>query len=162
MTVYGFTMDSVSRRPVVLLKGPDGNPTVPLWITIGEGVSIAADMICRDLAAGGGKADFLNSLLKRLRLKLSRITFDRDESGTISATVCLSGPHREQKVDVTITEALNMALTKKTPLLVSSELVDWATRYALSDEEVLGESNERRYADFLENIELSQMNKLPI
>ncbi len=162
MTVFGFTMDSVSKRPVVLLKGADGTTTVPLWISVGDGVSIAADMIYRDLAGQGERGGFLNALLKRLRLRLSRITIDRDESGTIVAEVWLSGSNREQKIEVGVTEALNMALTKKTPLMVSSELIDWATRYALNDEEVLSESNERRYADFLENMDPTQMNKLPI
>jgi hypothetical protein len=65
-------------------------------------------------------------------------------------------------VAVAVTEALNIALTRKVPLMVSADVADWAVRYAENDKDVLGESNERRYADFLENLDASQLNKLPM
>jgi len=162
MTIYGFTIDSVSHRPVVLLKDMDGANTVPLWISLKDGVSIAADLLCRDLANKEGRPDFLDSLLKKLGLSLSRVIVDMDESGKIFGNVCMSGPGQDEFVDVGLSEALNVVLSRKIPLMVSSRLVEWATRYALNDELVLSESNERRYADFLENLDPSQMNKLPI
>jgi hypothetical protein len=162
MTVYGFTIDSVSHRPVVLLKDLEGANTVPLWISLKDGVSIAADLLCRDLASREGKSDFLDSLLKKLGLSLSRVIVDMDEGGDIIAYVCMTGEAGEELVDVGLAEALNVVLSRKLTLMVSSTLMEWATRYALNDEVVLSESNERRYADFLENLEPSQMNKLPI
>ncbi|MBT0663174.1 bifunctional nuclease family protein [Geobacter pelophilus] len=162
MTVYGFTIDSVSQRPVVLLKDTEGANTVPLWISLKDGVSIAADLLCRDLANKEGRSDFLDSLLKKLELSLSRVIVDMDDGGDIVAHVCLSASGNEEVVAVGLAEALNVVLSRKLPLMVSSRLIDWATRYALNDEVVLSENNERRYADFLENLDPSQMNKLPI
>lgn len=161
MTIYGFTIDSVSHRPVVLLKDTDKSNTVPLWISLKDGVSIAADLLCRDLANRDGKPDFLDSLLKKLGLSLSHVIVDMDEGGAIFANVCMTGG-AEESIDVGLAEALNVVLNRKLPLMVSSNLMEWATRYALNDEVVLSESNERRYADFLENLDPSQMNKLPI
>ena len=159
--VYGFTMDSVSRRPVVLLKGTDGEATVPLWISVGDGVSIAADLICRNVARQG-KDDLLNSLLRNLGMNFSRITLDRESRGEVNAAVWLAGQDREQKVDIGLPEALNLALTQTAPLLVSTEIVEWATRYGNLDEETISESNERRFADFLEHLDIAQLNKLPM
>lgn len=162
MTVYGFTIDTVSHRPVVLLKDMEGGNTVPLWISLKDGVSIAADLLCRDLANREGRTDFIDSLLKKIGLSLSRITVEMDEGGNIIANVCMVGASGEELIDVGLAEALNVALSRKLPLMVSSSLIEWATRYALNDETVLSESNERRYADFLENLETAQMNKLPM
>lgn len=162
MTVYGFTIDSVSHRPVVLLKDAEGSNTVPLWISLKDGVSIAADLLCRDLAHRDGKPDFLDSLLKKLGLSLSHVVLDMDEGGAISANVCMEGASAEETVNVGLAEALNVVLNRKLPLMVSANLAEWATRYAHNDEVILSESNERRYADFLENLDPSQMNKLPI
>jgi bifunctional DNase/RNase len=162
MTVYGFTIDNVSHRPVVLLKDLEGVNTVPLWISLKDGVSIAADLLCRDLASREGRTDFLDSLLKKLGLSLSRVVVDMDEGGNIVANVCTSGTAGEEFVDVGLAEALNVVLSRKLPLMVSETLMEWATRYALNDEVVMSESNERRYADFLENLDPAQMNKLPI
>jgi bifunctional DNase/RNase len=147
---------------VVLLKDLEGAHTVPLWISLKDGVSIAADLLCRDLASREGRSDFLDSLLKKLGWSLSRVVVDMDEGGDIIAYVCMNGKSGEELVDLGLAEALNVVLSRKLTLMVSSTLMEWATRYALNDEVVLSESNERRYADFLENLEPSQMNKLPI
>lgn len=162
MTVYGFTIDSVSQRPVVLLKDLEGGNTVPLWISLKDGVSIAADLLCRDLANREGRTDFVDTLLRKLGLSLSRITVGKGKKGAIVARLCMAGASGEQCIDLGLAEALNVALSRKIPLMVSSSLIDWATRYALNDEQVLSESNEQRYADFLENLETSRMNKLPM
>lgn len=162
MTVYGFTVDSISQRPVVLLKDMDGANTVPLWISLKDGVSIAADLLCRDLASREGRTDFLDTLLKKLRLSLVSVTLDMDAGSSIIANVCMKGSKREQSLDVGLAEALNLVLSRKLPLLVSSALTEWAARYALNDELVLSESNEKRYADFLENMDPAQMNKFPV
>lgn len=162
MTVYGFTVDNVSRRPVVLLKDLDGNNTVPLWISLKDGVSIAADLLCRDLASREGRSDFLDALLKKLGMALHSVILEINDEGKISAEVCMSLSGGDQFMELGLAEALNLVLTRKLPLMVSSGLIDWATRYALNDEIVLAESNEKRYADFLENLDPSQMNRLPV
>ena len=162
MKVYGFTIDSISHRPVILLKDCEGNTTVPLWISLKDGVSLAADLLCRDLASREGNPDLLDSLIRKLGLTLEKVMLDLDGDGDVSATVSMSGPAGEQLVDVGIAEALNAVLGRKLPLMVSDRLLDWASRYASHDESILNESNERRYADFLENLDPEQMNKLPM
>lgn len=162
MTIFGFTLDSVSRRPVVLLKSLDGSTTVPLWITVTEGVSIAADLISRDLAGQEGRTDFLTLFMKRLGMRISRVTVDHLESSSIAAAVWVEDATTQIRIDVSLSEALNVVLTYKASLMISDELAEWATRYALHDEAVVSESNERRYADFLENLDPSQMGKYPM
>lgn len=162
MTVYGFTIDTISRRPVVLLKGTDGATTVPLWISVVEGVSIAADLIGHDLANQGGKSDFLTSLLKRLGLHPFQITMERNDSGAIAAAAWLKNGGQEIRIDVNLIEALNLTLAYKIPLMVSTGLVDWATKYSMQDETVVRESDARRYVDFLEGLDPSQMGKYPM
>lgn len=162
MTVYGFTIDTVSRRPVVLLKSLEGGTTVPLWISVVEGVSIAADLISHDLASKGERNDFLTALLKRLGLQPDRITVERDEGGAVTAAVWLKNGSQKLRVNVNLVEALNLTLTYKIPLMVSSGLMDWATKYSLQEEAVVRESDERRYADYLEGLDPSQMGKYPM
>ena len=162
MTVYGFTIDTVSRRPVVLLKSADGGTTVPLWISVVEGVSIAADLISHDLASKGERNDFLTALLKRVGLQPDRITVERDERGSVTAAVWLKNGSQKLRVDVNLVEALNLTLAYKIPLMVSSGLMDWATKYSLQEEAVVRESDEQRYADYLEGLDPSQMGKYPM
>lgn len=162
VTIYGFTLDGVSRRPVVILKGTDGTTTVPLWISMEDGVSIAADLISRDIVSHGGRQDFQSALLKSLGMRIEQVTIDRDDGGSIAASVTLVGGERAISVAVGVTEALNIALTRKAPLMISADVADWAVRYAEHDKDVLDESNERRYADFLENLDVSKLNKLPM
>src|SRR5512138_481804 len=117
MTVYGFTIDTVSQRPVVLLKDAEGVNTVPLWISMKDGVSIAADLLCRDLTNREGKVDFVDSLLKKLGLVLSGIIVEKGEGGAILANICMTDVSREVRIDVGIVEALNVALSRKIPLM---------------------------------------------
>jgi bifunctional DNase/RNase len=63
MKVSGFTLDSIAQMPLVLLKDANEAHALPIWINTMDAVSIAAELISRDMSAESGCSDLLTKLL---------------------------------------------------------------------------------------------------
>ena len=68
MKVFGFTLDTIAQRPVVILKDAEDLNTVPIWIGSLEAVSIAAELVSCDLSSQNGRGDLLSLLMEKLAI----------------------------------------------------------------------------------------------
>jgi hypothetical protein len=162
MTISGFTFDGLSHRPVVILKDADGNITVPLWISMMEAVSIAVELISRDITSQSGRSDLLSLLLDKLHYKVAGLTIDSLNDGVFSAMVRFVREGEEMSVDVRLCEALTLSLKYLLPVMVSDEVVSKASTVAMSDENLAREADARRFVDFLENLDPAALGKYPM
>ena len=87
MKIFGFAVDSLANRPLVLLKGEDGDRTVPLWISMLEAVSMAAELVSREVSSQSGRSDLLTTLMAQLGMKIAAINLDSVRSDMVMATV---------------------------------------------------------------------------
>jgi uncharacterized protein len=162
MKVFGFAHDPLTQRPLVLLKGERGEPTVPLWLSSLEAVSLAAELAGREAAAQRGREDLLSLLLKRLGMKPVSITIGCRADRTITAEVRFTTLDEELVVAVRTSEALAASLRFKLPLLVSDEVVELASVSMVGDELVIRDSESGRLADFLERLDPAELGKYPM
>ena len=90
MKVCGFTIDSLARLPVVILKDAGEKNTLPIWINSTEAVSLAAQLISRDMSVQSGCCELMTKLMDQLRLKVARTavlnTPGEDLDSTIDAS----------------------------------------------------------------------------
>lgn len=162
MTVFGFTLDALTHKPVMLLKDAKEEATVPIWISSTEAVSIAAEMISRDLTAQSGREDLMSILLKRTGMSVERIAIDGFSGGVFTATVSFTDNGNGVHIKVRASEAIIASLKYKLPVMVSDEVVAQASVDALSSEAVAKEHDARRYVDFLENLKREDLGKYPM
>ncbi len=162
MTVYGFTLDPLAQRPVVILKDANENNPLPIWISSTEAVSMAVELISRDLGHSG-KEDLLSALMEHAGMKLDRIALDSLNDGFVTASVLFKRNGGEElKIDVRPYVALAAALKFKMPVMVAEEVVTHASLLARGEEKIEQENNARRFVDFLENLDPAELGKYPM
>jgi uncharacterized protein len=162
MKVFGFTLDTLAQRPVVILKDAADANTVPIWISSLEAVSIAAELISCDLSSQNGRGDLLSLLLEKMALSVTRISVDGLNDGVFIASVTLCGESGEIRIAVRPYEALVISLKYKMPVLVADEVMARASMLAMADETIARENDARRFIDFLENLDPAELGKYPM
>jgi len=59
-------------------------------------------------------------------------------------------------------EAIIAALKFKLPIMMAEEVLQRSAVLAISDEEIAGENNARRFTEFLENLDTATLGKYPM
>jgi bifunctional DNase/RNase len=162
MTIFGLALDSLSQRPVVILKDAQEQTTVPIWISNMEVVAFAAELISRDIASQSGRSDLLTVLMQEMGMSVAMIAVDNLHDGIFTASIRFVRDKEEVAVTVRPSEALITALKYKLPVMVADEVVARASLLDLKDEAIVRENDARRFADFLENLDPAEMGKFPM
>jgi len=162
MTVFGFTIDSLASRPVVILKDAKDTNTVPIWLSVGEALSIAAELILRDSTARSGRKGLLTLLMENAETEIGSITIDGGNDGVFTGTVTFMRSGENIPVAVRPCEAIVAALQFKMPIMMSEEVLQRSSVLAISAEEISGENNARRLTEFLENLDPATLGKYPM
>jgi hypothetical protein len=162
MKVFGFTLDTIAQRPVVILKDADDANTVPIWINSMEAVSIAAELISSDISAQNGRGDLLSKLLEKMDMKVTMISIDTLNDGVFSANVTVCCETGEIMLNVKPFEALIISLKYRLPVMVADEVMARGSMLAMSDETIARETDARRFIDFLENLQPADLGKYPM
>jgi bifunctional DNase/RNase len=162
MAVQGFALDSLSQKPMVLLKDGGEDRMLPLWFSTVEAVAIAAELIHRDAMAESGCRDIMTTLLGRLRVSIERIAIEGMKGRILEACVYFSMNGEEIRVKARPFEAVVMALKHSLPIRVAGEVVEKASTLDLADDEGIGESAAERFIELLENLDPKEMGKYPM
>ena len=162
MTVFGFTLDSLTSRPMVILKNALDETTLPVWVSSSEAFAIAAQLVNWDSPAGGRGKDLLTIFLEKTGTELGAIAIEDLTDGVFSASVTFLRGAEEIQVEVRPSEAIIASIRHKMPVLVAGEVVQRASLVAVNSEEMAGEHNARRFAEFLENLDPASLGKYPM
>ncbi len=162
MKIFGFAVDPLANRPMVLLKGEEGDLTVPLWISMMEAVAMAAELVGREVVSQSGRGDLLTVLMDRLGMRVTAICLDSVRDGLVAASVLFSNGSEEVRTEVRACEALIASLKFKLSLRVSEEVIAWAATHLAGDESEARETEARRFIDFLEQLDPATLGKYPM
>ena len=162
MSVFGFALDPLAKLPVVILKDHSENTVLPVWISSGEAVSIAAELVGRDNPVTDGKSSLLSRVLALLRSSIVSISIDRFDDGLFSASLTLTRDGEEMRLDVRPAEAVGVSLRFGLPVKVALEVVEQASRQGTSTVESPSDVDPRRYVDFLERLDPADLGKYPL
>lgn len=162
MKIYGFALDAIAQMPVIILKDEAGDITVPIWIGHQESVSVAVELINRDLIAQSGRGDLLTALTQQLGILIDSITIESLREGIFTTSVTFCSKRKKHLVEVKITEALLAALKYKIPVMVHEDVVKQAPVLDLKEGKFSRENDARRFVDFLEKLDPATMGKYPM
>ena len=123
MSVFGFTIDSLANRPVVILKDAIGNNTVPIWLNAGEALSIAAELILWDSTARSGRKDLMTLLMNNTETEIGSISIEGGDDGVFTASVRFNRSGEELSVAVRPCEAIIAALKFKLPIMMAEDVL---------------------------------------
>jgi len=162
MTVFGFAIDSIANRPMVILKDARDNNTIPIWINTTEAFAIAAELMLWDSSTSNRAKDLMTLFLEKTGTEVGAISIGGLNDGIFAASVKFLRGDEEFLVAVRPCEAIMAALKYKMPILVAEEVLQRASVVAMSGEELAGEYNARRFAEFLENLDPTTLGKYPM
>lgn len=162
MKIFGFTIDSIASRPIVILKDEQGTHTIPLWISTAEAFAIAAELVLWESGSSGRTRDLMSLFLEKSGTEISGIMIEELKEGNVTAFVKFLQRGEEFQVEVRPCEAVLTALKYKRPVLVAENVLQSAVVVDMTCEELAGENNARRFADFLENLDPATLGKYPM
>jgi bifunctional DNase/RNase len=162
MTVFGFTLDDIAGRPVVILKDAREGNTIPIWISATDAVALAAELVFRDGSAPRRSRDLMSLFLERTGTEIGAIIIEGVANGDFSASVKFLQGGGDILVDVRPCEAIVAALKYKMPILVSEEVLQRASVVAMNDEELADGNNARRFVEFLDSLDPATLGKYPM
>lgn len=162
MKVCRFTLDSFAQMPVVFLKDAEEKNTLPIWINSMDAVSLAAELISKDMSVEGGCCELMTKLMDQLCLKVDRITIDSLNNGIFDIFIFFFGNGKEISIKVRPCEALIMALKYNMSVHVAKRVIAQASVLTATDEEINIDIDASRYIDFLESLDLKDFGKYPM
>lgn len=154
MIVHGLTIDPASNSPILILKDPDSDRTLPIWIGLLEATAIASEL--EDVTFSRPMThDLMKSLLESASYSVTRVEVTDLRDNTFYALIHLSSANSELTVDSRPSDAIALALRTEAPIFVSEDVLERSSSESPSD----GEDAEKKYKDLLESMDPNEFGK---
>jgi bifunctional DNase/RNase len=158
--IVGFTVDAM--QPLALFKDETDETTFPLWLEMGDVLSITADLLTNRLSSKEGRSDLLDSVLGAINLTVADVLIDGTAGSGYLADVCLEGGNGEIRVRVELITALLTAIKYKLPVGISEEALASSSLVDHSGMEASELLNEKKLLEMLERLNPEEMGKYPM
>lgn len=153
--IRGLILDPVSNTPIVILKKPDENLFLPIWIGVFEANAIALQLEGVETPRPMTH-DLLRAVIGSLGAQLDGIVVHTLVENTFHAKVLLRDSEgRVVEVDARPSDAIALALRCHAPIRVAESVFREA--HALDFRE--GEDQEARLREWLESLTPEQLGK---
>lgn len=123
MIVGGLTVDPYTNTPIVLLKDPEGEDVVPIWIGFFEASAIATQLEKVKLARPMTH-DLMRNILETLGAKVLRIEVTDLRDNTYFALIHLEFDGEHYEIDSRPSDAIALALRVGAPIFVNEEVIE--------------------------------------
>lgn len=159
MQVTGLTIDPLTNSPVMMLKDPESEDTLPIWIGLLEATAIASELeqikFSRPMTH-----DLFKNVMATLELGLARVEVVDLRDNTFFALLHLTQGEKIIAVDARPSDAIALALRFKAPILVAEEVL----RKSKSPEQRSGRpevqgDEAKKWAEMLENLDPDEFGK---
>jgi len=134
MAIKGLMMDPITNLPIVILKDPDGQRVLPIWVGAVEANAVALQI--ENVAPPRPLThDLIRSILLELGATLTRVVIHDLRESTFFAYLELRHNGDTTLVDVRPSDALALALRAKAPVFVHPRVLERASSTDVSAEE---------------------------
>jgi bifunctional DNase/RNase len=158
--IVGFTVDAM--QPLALFKDETEETTFPLWLEMGDVLSVTADLLTSRLSGKEGRNDLLDSILGAISLKVADVLIDGTAASGYLADVCLEGDNGVIRVRVELVTALLTAIKYRLPVGISEEALASSSLVDHSGIETGDLLDEKRLLAMLEKMNPEEMGKYPM
>jgi bifunctional DNase/RNase len=158
--IVGFTVDAM--QPLALFKDEADETTFPLWLEMGDVLSITADLVSSRLSGKEERSDLLDSVLAAVNLKVADVLIDGTAGSGYLADVCLEGDNGEIRVRVELITALLTAIKYKLPVGISEESLASSALVDHSGVATADLLDEKKLLELLERMNPEEMGKYPM
>jgi len=141
MVIESVRVHMLSNRHVVILKDPEGDRYLPIWIGAWEASAIA--MRLQGLTAERPLThDLFAAALDRLGVRVERVVINELTDETYHARIHLERDGVQVEVDARPSDALALAVRAEVPIYAADEVLAQAALAADPDEEAVADDDE--------------------
>jgi uncharacterized protein len=137
MEVKGVRLDAIGQSPVVILVDKEGAKALPIWIGLLEANAIDKELK-KITSTRPLTHDLLHSILTQSQVEVKEVKIVDLKDNTYYATLFLKMNKGVIEVDARPSDAIILALKSKTPIYVSTWILD-KQGIALTQKSALGE-----------------------
>ena len=155
MKIKGLMIDPLTQMPIVILRDPDGESVLPIWVGIFEANAIALQME-KIQTPRPMTHDLLKSLMSSMGVALEKIVITELKDNTFYALLHLQHAGKAMTVDSRPSDAIAIALRTQSPIFVDSSVIEKAKTVDLTKEA----GDTERLRKWLENIDPDDLGKV--
>jgi bifunctional DNase/RNase len=123
MEVKGVKLDTIGQNPVVILADKESKTALPIWIGLLEANAIDREL--KNISSPRPMThDLLHSILAQIQVKVKEVKIVELKDHTYFATLILILNQGVIEVDARPSDAIILSLKSKTPIFVSSKILD--------------------------------------
>jgi len=137
MEVKGVRIDAIGQSPVVILVDKEGAKALPIWIGLLEANAIDKELK-NIISTRPMTHDLLQSILTQAQVNVKEVKIVDLKNNTYYATLFLKLKKGVIEVDARPSDAIILALKSKTPIYVSTKILD-EQGIALTQKSTFGE-----------------------
>jgi len=154
MKIKGLMIDPVSNMPIIVLKDPDGDSVLPIWVGIFEANAIAMQME-KVVSPRPMTHDLLRNVIEALKAKVDRVVITDLKDNTFFANIHVVRGAENLAIDARPSDAMALALRVDVPILVEETVLK---RSSVSSEDKEPDETER-LRRWLETVDPEELGK---
>lgn len=154
MTIKGLMIDPITNNPIVLLRDPEGQRVLPIWVGVFEANAIA--MQIENVPPPRPMThDLLRNVISDLRGTVERVVVTELKDNTFYAVIMLRVDGEAVAIDARPSDAIALALRTRAPIFVDERVLEAAKSSDYAPDQV----DEDRLQKWLENLDPDDLGK---
>ncbi len=155
MVVQGLTLDPGSNSPILILKNPDGDETLPIWIGLMEATAIASELEAVQFSRPMTH-DLLKNAIDAMGCSVTKIEVTELKDNTFYARIHLMGAGGELSIDSRPSDAIALGLRAAAPIFVAKQVLQEAEP---KTEAEMSKNSDDKWRDILDKMQPEDFGK---
>lgn len=127
MKIKGLMIDPMTQMPIIVLKDPEGDAVLPIWVGLFEANAIALQI--EQVATPRPMThDLLKNLIGEFEAKVEKIVVNDLKENTFYAQIHLQRGGGILRIDARPSDAIALALRAGAPIFVEEKVVSRAKK----------------------------------
>lgn len=158
MKISGLTMDPQTNTPIVVLKDPKSEVSLPIWIGLLEATAIATELeqvqFSRPMTH-----DLIKNLMAHLGVKVEKVEVCDLRDNTFYAWIYLNVNGKQTRIDSRPSDALAIALRAKAKIYVDEKVIEKSGRLETEGKAEIKDEEAKKWTEILENLSPEDFGK---
>jgi bifunctional DNase/RNase len=158
MKVSGLLMDPQTNTPILILKDPESDRSLPIWIGLLEATAIATELekiqFPRPMTH-----DLIKNCFDHLNVQVERVEVCDLRQNTYYALIYLRNSENVTPVDARPSDAIAIALRTNAPIFVKEDVLTRSQKSDGSPQPVFDKENKDKWADILAELDPEDFGK---
>lgn len=158
MKVSGLLMDPQTNTPILILKDPESDRSLPIWIGLLEATAIATELekiqFPRPMTH-----DLIKNCFDQLNVQVERVEVCDLRQNTYYALIYLRNSENVTPIDARPSDAIAIALRTNAPIFVKEDVLTRSQKSDGSPQPVFDKENKDKWADILAELDPEDFGK---